>query len=67
MMLLVVAGAGLLVIACVNIANLMMARAVARRREMSVRVALGASRGRLARLLLIESLIVSAIGAWLGI
>ena len=50
-------------IACVNIANLLLARSMARRYELGVRLALGASRGRLARQLLIESLIFAVLGA----
>jgi putative ABC transport system permease protein len=57
----------LLVIACVNVTNLLFARGTTRAREIAIRAALGASRGVLARYVLVEGLILSAVGGVLGV
>src|ERR1051326_3210918 len=65
--LLLIAAGCVLLVACANLANLMLARGLKERVQTSIRVALGASRGRLVRKVLVESMLLAIVGGTLGV
>jgi predicted permease len=67
LLILMAIAAGVLLIVCANVANLLIARGAARRREMALRLAVGGSRWQIARLLLVESLVLATAGTAAGL
>ena len=67
LLILMSVAAGVLLIVCANVANLLIARGAARHRELALRLAVGASRWQLVRLLLVESLVLACVGTALGL